>query len=108
MTRRTFKQVWDFIKGMEGKKVRTLDRGYVNEIFNVTDEGVWRISYHSTSGGFTLVRKREFEKIWDELLRNGMCVARRSKAWRVACAILNELPEVTYSLRPLTLYLMTE
>jgi len=105
MSHKTFPQVWKFVESLTGTTVMTLDRGISNRIIAVTSKGVLRESAGSKQNRQTVVPRQTFEKIWSELVQNGKCVAVEKKVWRIACAILTKLPEVTYTTRPLTLYL---
>ena len=105
MKQNSFEEVWHFIEGLEGRTIRTKDRGIANHIIKVTEEGVLRLSDGSREKKCTLVRQKEFKMVWEELVRNGECVAVEKKAWRIVCAILAELPEVGYDIKPVRVYL---
>lgn len=98
MKRRTFENVWQELKQLEWKTVYTLCRGWRNDIYKFDDNVMWRFS-HRGNGQPTSVPKRTFNKVWENILKEGQFMPKEKGGWRIACACIALLPEVEYSCR---------
>jgi len=100
---------WDEVKNLEGKTLKTLDRGNKFEVHAVTNHSV--IVKPLSTGKERLVPRSEIEGAYKELFSNKeitrtVIEAKHSPRNPVyVAAILAELPGVWYSIRPIHLRL---
>ena len=106
MSYRSFEEAWRDIKRLEGKDVFTLCNSVKNQILEVNEKGLKRLSAGG-KGVPTDVSKAAFKKVWTNLVENKVFVPKEKGGWRIACACIAHLPEVEYSCKDgfLRLYL---
>ena len=102
MSDRSFEEVWQDIKSLEGKDVFTLRRCHKNHIVKVDEEGMERLSASKVKS--SNINKKIFKKVWKRLVEYRK-FDKPSHNFTYAC--IARLPEVECSPkdRPLGLYL---
>ena len=102
MQTRTFEEVWQDIKKLEGTCVYTLCNHTKNHIKKVNEKELIRYS-NGGRGSSKPVNKSVFERAWNDLNEKGCC--KIGDSWAIACACLALLPEIEYSKNTRTIYL---
>jgi|Deesub1362A_J573_1020465.scaffolds.fasta_scaffold00057_98 hypothetical protein len=110
---KNFENMWeelrDIIQGLD--EVRTLSRGNINRIVKVTETSI------TVQNIDTLVEreisKEDFEYAWEVLESQGKLymedlAPRLHGRKAIIMALLNKLPYISYSNRPVTLHLLRE
>lgn len=106
MSYRSFEEVWQDIRRLEGKDVCTLCRHYKSHILTVNEEGVKRLAEESRDKEYKPVAKSKFERVWRDLVACRQVVpSKKSEGIAFTCACIAHLPEVEYSLNPVTIWL---
>ena len=104
--------LWNEIKNLEGKIIRTLLQQKPFEVVEVRDKAV--IIKPFVRGIKRRVPRKEIEGAYRELISLGQISRSQFKAlhstWNLAfvAAMLAELPHVTHTIRPIILYYKSE
>lgn len=98
MVHKSFNDVWEDLKRLQGKEVYTLCHRWRNEIKEFNNHKMLRLSHApQASGEPKPVSKRTFRTVWEHLLKNREFVPKDIPAWKIACACIAHIPEVEYS-----------
>ena len=92
MSYRSFEEVWQYIKSLEGKDVFTLCKHHKNHIEKVDEKGLTRRAEGSKKDT-TFISKAYFKRVWGNLVKHRE-FARVGYNFTYACIAL--LPEVEY------------
>ncbi len=95
MSDRSFKEVWQDIKSLEGKDVFTLRHRHKNHIVQVDETGL--ITRPNGSEYAHPVTKGTFKTVWGKLIEDEEFVPVEDGGYYFACACIAHLPEVNYS-----------
>jgi hypothetical protein len=101
MKTRTFEEVWCDLERLKGKTVYTLVHHVRSDIIDVDSSGMMRRSERWKQ--VRHVDRSAFQRTWEKLSIHGC--RRLSDAWKFVCACIALLPEVQYSLKPVTIWL---
>jgi len=104
MSYRSFEEVWQDIRKLEGKEVFTLCKCHKNHIVKVDETG---LRTHPNGSEYAHpVTKGAFKTVWRKLIEDGEFVPVEDGGYYFACACIAHLPEVEYSCKDgLCLYL---
>jgi hypothetical protein len=103
----TFEKVWeDILEFAERERsVRTLDQKILNRVVDVQKDQIVVVS--ERTGKERPVKKEDVKADWEILAGKGTLVNGEEKSWHgsIIAAFLAQLPYISYTLRPRTLYL---
>jgi len=102
---RTFEEIWQNIKKLQGKDVYTLSHKNKNHIVEVNETELIINPDRSRYPHTHLITKGAFETVWRKLLAKGDFVPIEDGGYNLVCACIALLPEVQYSLKPVTIWL---
>ncbi len=102
-----FEKVWnDIVSFAEDQQgVRTLDQKILNKVVSIEKDQIIVVS--ERTGKERPVKKEDVKADWEILAGKGSLVNGEEKSWHgsIIAAFLAQLPYVSYSLRPRTLYI---